>query len=431
MAAVPSILLLVVDCLRADLVARPRPAWPAASALVERGARFANAYSTCPTTTPAVTSILTGRYPASHGIRALRGARLAEDVPTLAEELARGGYRTLASVTGPLLDNVGLLRGFGELEYRDVPERSVHGPWGERLLERLRADAQAGSSFFGLVHLWDMHTPRTYPRELDRREFGRNTYERSLAGLDRWLGRAVEAVGDETLVVLTGDHGENVNLEPRSLGMQAKAMRLRELLPVSPLASRVLERGVRSDSKLLLRHAPRFFWNHNQTLFETDVRVPLVFVGPAVAPGVRSTSVSHVDLAPTFLDLAGLLSPVEWDGRSLAASVRDGSEPPPHPVVMEVPEGAPSGVETIRQQAIREGSYKLVTSLEDDRVTDALYDLVADPNERRNLARERPEVVARLRGRLEDVRRKRVDAVAMGEEDDAVLAARLEELGYL
>ena len=425
-------LLLLVDCLRADLVARPRNEWPATSALVERGARFANAYSTCPTTTPAVTSLLTGRYPASHGVRALRGARLGEDVPTFAEERARGGYRTWASVTGPLLDNVGLLRGFGEVEYRDVPERSVHSAWGERLLERLRADAHAGSPFFGLVHLWDMHTPRTYPRELDRREFGRNTYERSLAGLDRWLGRAVEAVGDETLVVLTGDHGENVNLEPRSLGMQAKAMRLRELLPVSPLASRVLERGVRSVSKLLLRHAPRFFWNHNQTLFENDVRVPLVFAGPSVARGVRSASVSHVDLAPTFLDLAGFLSPVEgWDGTSLAASVRDGSEPRPHPVVMEVPEGAPSGVETIRQQAIREGSYKLVTSLEDERVTDALYDLVADPNERRNLARERPEVVARLRARLEDVRRERVDAVAMGEEDDAVLAARLEELGYL
>ncbi|MDQ4081669.1 MAG: sulfatase-like hydrolase/transferase, partial [Actinomycetota bacterium] len=118
-------LLLLVDCLRADLVARPRREWPATSALVEAGARFANAYSTCPTTTPAVTAIVTGRYPASHGVRSLRGARLGEDVPTIAEELARGGYRTWASVTGPLLDNVGLLRGFGEVEYRDVPERSV------------------------------------------------------------------------------------------------------------------------------------------------------------------------------------------------------------------------------------------------------------------------------------------------------------------
>lgn len=428
----PSLLLVIVDCLRADLLARPRPAWPAASALVERSARFVNAYTTSPTTTPAVTAIFTGRYPSAHGVRSLRGARLSDAVPTIAEELARGGYSTWASVTGPLLDNVGLLRGFAETEYRDVPERSVHSPWGERVLERVRADAEAGRSFFGVVHLWDMHTPRTYPRELDRPRYGRNAFERSFAGLDRWLGRLVDGAGRDTILILTGDHGENVNLEPRSLRQQALARRIRERLPVEAWAQKALDHGVRSESKLVLKLAPRYFWNHNQTLFEHDVRVPLVFAGPRVVPGSRSTPVSHVDLAPTLLDLGGSPQPVGgWHGTSLAASVRDGGEPPPHPVVMEVPTGAPSGVPTIPQSAIREGCYKLVTSLEDGRVADALYDLLADPKERKNLARSRPDVVARLRERLREIATERAEPVAMQEEDDAILAARLEELGYL
>jgi arylsulfatase A-like enzyme len=426
----PSFLLVLVDCLRADLLARPRDAWPRASALVAGGVRFANAYTTCPTTTPAVTALFTGRPPSAHGVRALRGARLPDDVPTIAEELARGGYRTWASVTGPLLDTVGLLRGFEEVEYRDVPERSVHGPWGERVVARVREDAAGDRPFFGVVHVWDMHTPRSYPRVFDEPRYGRTAYDRSLAGIDAWLGRLADAAGDDTLLILTGDHGENVNLEPRSLRQQGLARRIRERLPVEAWASRAVELGAVSESKVLLRRAPRYFWNHNQTLFEGDVRVPLVFSGPDVRAGVRATAVSHVDLAPTLAELAGLAVD-GWEGTTLAASVRDGVEPPAHPIVMEVPTGAPSGVRTMPQQAIREGSWKLITSLEDERIPDALYDLVADPKERRNVARKHPEVVARLKERLRELTTERADADAMSEEDDAILAARLEELGYL
>ncbi len=224
-----------------------------------------------------------------------------------------------------------------------------------------------------------------------------------------------------------------MNLEPRSLRQQGLARRIRERLPVEAWAQRAVAMGAASESKLLLRHAPRYFWNHNQTLFEGDVRVPLVLAGPGVTSGVRATPVSHVDLAPTVLELAGLPAPVAgWHGTSLAASVREGGEPTAHPIVMEVPTGAPSGVETVSQAAIREGSWKLVTSPEDpDRVTDALYDLVADPDERRNVARKHPDVVARLKSRLRELTTERAEADAMSEEDDAILAERLEELGYL
>lgn len=432
MAPVRGILLLVVDCLRADRLARPRRQWPSVSALAEVGARFENAYTTCPTTTPAFTAMFTGRLPTNHGVRSLRGARLAPDVPTLAEELARGGWTTWASVTGPLLDNVGHLRGFGEIEYRDVPDRSVHGPWGERALARIREDAGGGSPWFGVVHLWDLHTPRTYPRSFDSRRHGRTAYDRALAGIDAWVGRVAAAAGEETLIVLTGDHGENVNLEPRSLRQQGLARRIRERLPVEAWATKTVERGTRSESKRLLRLAPRYFWNHNQTLFEGDIRVPLVFAGPGARAGGRATPVSHVDLAPTLLDLAGVPAPARgFDGTSLAASVRDGVEPPPHPVVAEVPTGDPSGVRTVSQHAIRDGSWKLVTSLEDGSVADALYDLAADPREQRNLAGQHSDVVERLKARLRELTTERAEADEMSEEDDAILAERLEELGYL
>ena len=125
-----NLLLILVDCLRADMVAGGRAAWPRISELAAGGARFDACYSTCPTTTPAVTALLTGRYPSAHGVQGLRGTQLSESIPTAAEQLGRGGLATWCSATGPLLDTVGTFRGFADAQYRDVPQRSVHSGWG-------------------------------------------------------------------------------------------------------------------------------------------------------------------------------------------------------------------------------------------------------------------------------------------------------------
>jgi arylsulfatase A-like enzyme len=428
--AVANLLLIVVDCLRAETLARGRGAWPRMSQLAGRSARFTACYSTCPTTTPAVTAILTGRYPSAHGVRGLRGTQLSESIPTAAEQLSRGGVTSWCSATGPLLDTVGTFRGFADVEYRDVPRRSVHSPFGTESVAHLAELAAGGAPFFALVHLWDAHTPRSYPARFENRRHGRNAYERSIAGMDEWIGAAVDAAGPETVVVLTGDHGENVTFEPRSLRDQAVWRRINRRLPIARWAQATVDHGVRSHSKRALRWAPRYFWNHGQTLEEDLVRVPLVIAGPGIAPGARRTPVSHVDLAPTLVDLAGAPHPeAGWQGQSLASSVRDGREPPARPVVMEIAV-APS-IPAIRQQAIRDGRYKLITSFDDERVTDALYDLDADPGERRNLILTAPAEADRLRETLRTLVAERAEAVAMGADDDAEIAERLRELGYM
>ena len=423
----PSFLLLVIDCLRADTVAQPHRGWPETSRLISEAASFSAAYTTCPTTSPAFTSMLTGRYPAAHGVRALRGAALPDGVPSVAEELERAGYRTWCSVTGPLLDSIGLFRGFQVADYRDVPRRSVHSSWGDDAVATVRELGAGEQPYFALVHVWDVHTPRSYPRSFDKWRYGKNAYERSLAGIDGWVGRMREAAGDATVIV-TGDHGENLFLEPPGLRWQGLARRITRRLPIQKWSLRMLERGVRSKSKRLLRIAPRYFWNHNQTLLESLVHVPLAFAGPDVVTGVRREPVSHVDLAPTLLELAGLPS-AESQGTSLAGSVQTGAEPPAHPVAMEV--GITPGVPTVPQHAIRDGRWKLITSLEDARVVDALYDLEADPRERRNVAAANLDVVVRLRELLEALATESVEAAPMDDADEAILTARLEELGYL
>jgi arylsulfatase A-like enzyme len=198
---------------------------------------------------------------------------------------------------------------------------------------------------------------------------------------------------------------------------------------VIPWAQWALNRGARSDSKRLLHLAPRHLWGHGQTLFEPLVRVPLVLRGPGALNGARQTPVSHVDLAPTLLDLAGVDPGAGWQGQSLADSIRRGSEPAARPVAMEIA-GEPK-MPPVRQRAIRDGRHKLITSFDDPRWADALYDLEADPGERRNLARRMPDVAHRLRAALRTLLAEEAETVAIAGDEDEEIADRLRELGYL
>ena len=424
-----NVLWVIVDCLRADMLARPRAEWPVASRLVDEGTAFTACYSTCPTTTPAFTSMFTGRYPTSHGVRGLRGTRLSDTMPTVAERLSAAGYATWCSVTGPLLQTVGTFRGFEEVEYREAGDRSVHSEFGVRALARVAGLETAGRPYLGVIHIWDVHMPRRYPARFDSRRYGRDVYERALAGFDPWLGTLLSLVGDETLVVFTGDHGENTRLEPRTLRTQELHRRAVRRLPVIPWAQWTLNRGARSDSKRLIQIAPRHLWGHGQTLFEPLVRVPLVFRGAGAVPGRLETPVSHVDLAPTLLALAGTVPGAGWQGQSLAGSIRGGSEPPARPVAMEIA-GEPK-MPPVRQRGIRDGRHKLITSFDDARWAEALYDLEADPHERTNLARRMPDVADRLRAKLRALVAEEAETVAIAGEEDEEIADRLRELGYL
>jgi choline-sulfatase len=175
--------------------------------------------------------------------------------------------------------------------------------------------------------------------------------------------------------------------------------------------------------------APRHLWGHGQTLFEPLVRVPLVVRGAGALPGLRRTPVSHIDLAPTVLELAGVDPGAGWQGQSLAAAIRSGEEPTARPVAMEIA-GEPK-MPPVRQRAIRDGRHKLITSFDDARWVDALYDLEADPDERLNLARRMPDVADRLRATLRSLVAEEAETVAIAGDEDEEIADRLRELGYL
>ena len=339
----PSILLVTLDTTRADAIGPEAVGLqtPAFNAIAARGLRFRQAYATVPETLPSHVSMMTGVYPASHGIH--ENARsLSPNQPLAAERLRGAGYRTAAFVSSFTLDRrFGLARGFDT--YDDAlpagqAERSSRDTTEAALAYLNQAIAQPA---FIWVHYFDPHYPYA-PPEPFRSQFAAKPYLGEVAAMDAQLGRLIAAferrAPGPVAMVIVGDHGEG-------LGDHGEAQ-------------------------------------HGNLLYQSTVHVPLVILGPGVKPGVSDTAVSTRHVCHTLLD---------WAGVETANSLREAK---PEVVLGEAMKpfleyGWQPQVMTVqdRHKSILAGRIEI-------------YDVMADPAEARDLAEEssvRSSVPAALR----------------------------------
>ena len=406
----PNIFLLVVDSLRADVVFGDHVATPTMDALRHRGVSFTQCVCTSTTTTPSFSSILTGCYPPKHGVRGLQGYRLSPQLTTMAEAFARAGYETHAEVTGPLLPETGVLRGFQHAHHRQAYKVPFFG-WREEVVERMSSYAPP---WLMLLHIWEVHRPYRSPPDFTKRK-DRAGYEAALTATDEWLKPVLEAAGQDAIVVVTGDHGEDYPESRVGFEMVRGSRGVRRVTRVSRWSPFL-------DNKLAGLEI-----GHGFALYEHLVRVPLIMSGPGVPHAVVESQVRHIDLLPTLAEVTGIPAPAGMDGRSLAPLV-SGRELPEEPAYMEA-----VGVKLMgsRIEGVRTPQWKLVRSAGR---RPALYKLDgnARPNERRNRYASNRDIASALEGYIE-----RVSALGGGQEsgmsseEEAVVEQHLRDLGYL
>jgi arylsulfatase A-like enzyme len=163
----PSILLVTLDTTRADAIGPEARGieTPAFDALAARGRRFRQAYATVPETLPSHSSMMTGLYPAGHGVH--ENARyLSGDRPVLAERLREAGYRTAAFVSSFVLARrFGLARGFDVYDDELRPGRSRGRPGRRRTgpSRTSRAGRRSRSSSGSTTSTRTRPTPRPSP----------------------------------------------------------------------------------------------------------------------------------------------------------------------------------------------------------------------------------------------------------------------------
>lgn len=326
----PWILLVTLDTTRADAIG-PGAAdvsTPAFNALAARGLRFRQAYATAPETLPSHLSILTGLYPAGHGIHE-NGRAFGDGHVVLAEKLKTAGYRTSAFVSSYVLARrFGTARGF-DLFDDELPERGVERSaraTTDRVIAHLN---EASGPQFVWVHYFDPHTPYAPPEPFKSRHPNK-PYLGEIEAMDAELGRLVAAfedaasrAGARAAIIATGDHGEGL--------------------------------GDHGEQQ------------HGNLLYQSTMLVPLVIAGPGVEAGVNDTPVSIRRVYHTVLDLAGLES--EQSLRSAATETVLGEAMKPflnygwQPQVMAV-----------------QGTLKAIFAGKLE-----TYDLANDPKEQKNL----------------------------------------------
>jgi arylsulfatase A-like enzyme len=329
----PNVLIIIWDAVGAtnlSLHGYGRETTPVLERFAARGAVFERAFATAPWSLPSHASMFTGRYPPE--LSAARQVPLDDRFPTLAEVLAGHGY-----VTGGFTGNIyygspafGIGRGFthyqahppinamviagtwwlsGRIHWQLIGRREHHapGPMRPRAPDVNRSllhwiDRRGQRPFFAVINHFDAHDPY-YPPEPFSIAFNptrprywledehvsyddatlqqlRDAYDGSILYLDHELGRLLDAlrergVLDNTLVILTSDHGEEFG-----------------------------------------DHAPDIV-KHARTLYTQALHVPMVVVHPAAVPAavrVRET-VSIRDIPATVMDVLGLENP--FPGTSL------------------------------------------------------------------------------------------------------------------
>ncbi len=400
------VVLIVVDTLRADhlsLHGATRATSPSLEQLGARSAVFERAYASSPWTLPSFASIHTGLLPSRHSAGYLVPAggsdrhptarrmmihgestffaRLDDDVPTLAEMLRDAGYATGAIVNNPFLNRrFGVARGFDHYDHEDGGD--VRSRRAREMVDRALAwiDAQSTKRFFVLVHLFDPHMNYDAPPPM-RGRYTQGLESRFSLPIQNtpWLRRFAARLTDANRAFVTAAYDEEVAYVDAEIGRFVDALEAR---------------GLAHDALVVVTadHGEELFdhdsFGHGHTMFEEQLRVPLVVSGKGVVAARHATPVSIVDIAPTILDALDIEPVVAAYGVSLWDVVRGEAEPPARTLFAEW-RGVPP-----EQKAVIRWPYKLSAEAEGGAMR--LVDLASDPTETEDLSQTRPKLAASL-----------------------------------
>ncbi|MEM7483362.1 MAG: sulfatase [Acidobacteriota bacterium] len=387
-----NVLLIVVDTLGAESVgafAGERGPFegdsptPHLDRLAAESTVFRRAFSTAPWTQPAVSSLLTSQMPSSHGVVRL-GNVLGEEHETLAEALARGGYRTGAVISHKL---VGAEFGHDQgLDHLDETPVGGHGAITSpevtvRALQWLDAEErQRETPFFLLAHYFDPHYVYHHHADFDRTSDYQGSLEPAQYIWDLRDNAAELDAADAAF--LTGLYREEVAYTDQAVGD------LLDGLAERGLDARTLVVVVSDHGEEILR---RGWIGHTRTLYDELLWIPWILRLPGgVGAGSYDAPVSLLDVMPTILDLVGQPIPETAEGRSLAPWIERREDLPPRPVVAEVSFDdrviAPDrvGQKTAFKTSVIDGDLKVIHDLLSD--SWEMYDLASDPLETENLA---------------------------------------------
>ncbi|MEO8213309.1 MAG: sulfatase-like hydrolase/transferase [Myxococcales bacterium] len=346
------VIVITVDALRADHVGafgyRRHPTTPHIDQLAARSVRFSRAYAQAPHTSFSVASMLTGKYFPT--LARLAPAELHDPIASVLRQYA---WRT-AGFYPPAVFFVDAqkLKAYADsnfsfeyvkFEYLEAQKRV------DQVIDYYHKENPKRS--FVWVHFFEPHEPYLSHPEFSFGAGDIDRYDSEIAYADAAIGRLLAYLRDQrpgTIIILAADHGEEFD-----------------------------------------EHGGRY---HGSSLFDEQVHIPLLISVPGVEPHSIDRPVELIDVTPTVLGLLDIPVPARMRGTDLGPWL---ASPPADPARLP-----PAFAELEDKRMIVQNKEKLICDLNWGYC--AYHDLSLDPEERRNLADERPERAAALRRLLDE-----------------------------
>lgn len=382
----PSLLLITIDTLRADRLpfyGYKRNTAPFLGKLAEHGIVFTNAYSTSSWTVPAVTSLVTGVYPSSHGVmrgsikkgRVYKQEIVPRKLPNLPEQLRALGYRTYAVTANyHLTKELGFGRGFDR--YACIGFCTAEKVNGAFLEWKHEIESQNGPVFVWL-HYFDPHIPYIGRQpwlkhyQSDETEGERSTISSILRPVK--LRQVLKKNEPRILTLIQSHYDSEINYCDEYI---------KKLFQEFPSFEHYAMVFTADHGEEFMEHGKL---GHANNLYNDTVRIPLfVRIPGSVSATTSKEAASLVDIAPTLLVVAGGKAPLSWQGRALLDHKGHVSPQEERYVLTQLHNGIAPPL-----NALIGSNWKLIVN--DKTQVKELYNLMDDPAERNNLTTLQPE----------------------------------------
>ena len=419
-----NVILIVVDALRPDHLGvndYNRDTSPNIDRFSKQGTSFLNTYCTCPRSDPSISSILTGMYPHNHGVRLVYGNKPNPSITHLPEILQTHGYKTAFMGSGGLrdtsqkggFDDYNLLswkirNKIGRGIYKIINPNNFLGAtqqFIDRAIEWIKKNSN--KKFFLFLTLIDLHWPYEMPKPFDHifdpnykgnhdfmtmanGKYSRGDmifgniklpekevnhaiahYDGGIRYIDAQIGRLLNVLKEnnleeDTLVILTADHGENFG-----------------------------------------EH--NFYFQHGASLYEPSLKITLIFRYPkSITEGkIINARVQNTDIMPTILDILDILLIEKVDGNSLIPLIEGKTENVNDFIFAESIEEHFKGNRRIFMKGVKGkwramivSDWKIIYIPHPKKDIFELYNLKNDPNETNNLIDEEKEIASQMKKRI-------------------------------
>lgn len=356
-----NVLMLTIDSLRADMpwTGYPRAIAPNLTKLADESVVYTNEYALSSYTAKSVAGFLSSRYPSTLYRSGYFFASYPKSDTFLAEVLSAHGVATTGWHGHLYFRGVGLDQGFTTWQFAPgiifdpQTDNSITSQLMTELgIKLLSKPENTGKQFFAWAHYMDPHDQyNKHPESPDFGNKNRDRYDNEVFYTDFWLGKLLDFARaqpwwKDTVLIISADHGEAFG-----------------------------EHG---------------FYKHAFEIWDVLTRVPMMISGPGIKPRRISQRRSHIDLAPTILDLMGVPPEPEFMGKSFGPELFGATPDNREPILSELTEDSHNPP----RRAVIQGDYKLIVIKERKFM---LFNLSKDPAEETDLAETEPDQLAAMK----------------------------------